>query len=103
MQRLKKGDIVKVTSGKDKGKTAKILRVYADLGKAIVEGINFSKKHLRRTKDNPKGGIIEKENPIHLSNLMLFCKACNRPVRVKMSELKDNTKSRACVRCNATI
>ncbi len=66
--RIKKGDMVQVITGDDKGKTGKVLQLLAD-GRALVEGLNFVKKHMRKTQDNPQGGVIEKEAPIHLSNL----------------------------------
>ena len=66
---IKKGDLVKVVTGDDKGKTGKVLQVLPDTGRAVVEGLNFAKKHMRKTQDNPKGGVIEKEASIHISNL----------------------------------
>ena len=67
--RIKKGDLVKVITGDDKGKTGKVLQVLPDSGRALVEGLNFAKKHMRKTQDNPKGGVLEKEVSIHMSNL----------------------------------
>ncbi|MEI7851248.1 MAG: 50S ribosomal protein L24 [Kiritimatiellales bacterium] len=67
--RIKKGDLVKVVTGDDKGKTGKVLQVLPDSGRALVEGLNFAKKHMRKTQDNPKGGVLEKEVSIHMSNL----------------------------------
>ena len=67
--RIKKGDLVKVVTGDDKGKTGKVLQVLPDSGRALVEGLNFAKKHMRKTQDNPKGGVLEKEASIHISNL----------------------------------
>ena len=65
--RIKKGDMVQAITGEDKGKTGKVLQVLTD--RALVEGLNFVKKHMRKTQDNPQGGVFEKEAPIHLSNL----------------------------------
>lgn len=67
--RIKKGDLVKVITGDDKGKTGKVLQVLPESGRALVEGLNFAKKHMRKTQDNPKGGVMEKEVSIHMSNL----------------------------------
>lgn len=67
--KIKKGDTVKVLTGDDKGKSGKILEVIPETGCALVEGLNFVKKHVRRSQDNPQGGVFEKEAPIHLSNL----------------------------------
>jgi len=66
---IKKGDLVKVITGDDKGKTGKVLQVIPDADRAVVEGLNFAKKHMRKTQDNPKGGVLEKEASIHISNL----------------------------------
>ena len=67
--RIKKGDTVLVIAGDEKGKKGKILQLLPETGRALVEGLNFVKKHMRKTQDNPQGGVIEKEAPIHLSNL----------------------------------
>jgi large subunit ribosomal protein L24 len=67
--RIKKGDLVKVVTGDDKGKTGKVLQVLPGAERALVEGLNFAKKHMRKTQDNPKGGVLEKEASIHISNL----------------------------------
>ena len=67
--KIKKGDTVQVISGADKGKSGKVLQVLPETGRALVEGLNFVKKHMRKTQDNPQGGVFEKEAPIHLSNL----------------------------------
>jgi len=69
---IKKGDTVKVISGNSKGQQGKVLLVIVDTKKAIVEGINMVSKHTKPSNDNPKGGIIKKESPIHISNLMLI-------------------------------
>ena len=78
---LKKNDTVKVISGKARGKSGKILRVLTTKSTAIVEGLNLVKKHQRPTQQDQKGGIVEREAPIHLSNLMLVNKS-NEPVKV---------------------
>lgn len=67
--RIKKGDLVTAVCGDDKGKTGKVLQVLPDTGRAVVEGLNFVKKHMRKTQDNPQGGVFEKEASIHISNL----------------------------------
>lgn len=100
MARIKKNDIVVVLAGKDKGKNGKILAVLPAKNRALVEGVNFIKKHQRRTREQEKGGVVEKESPIHLSNLALFCKGCNRPTKVGFNTLKDGTKSRFCKKCD---
>ncbi len=66
---IKKGDMVQAITGDDKGKTGKVLQVLSAGDRVLVEGLNFVKKHMRKTQDNPQGGVFEKEAPIHLSNL----------------------------------
>ena len=66
---FKRGDVVKVLTGDDAGKTGKVLQVFPTQARAIIEGINYVKKHLRKSQDNPKGGIVEKEATLHVSNL----------------------------------
>jgi len=100
MAKIKKNDIVTVLTGKDKGKSGKVLRIMLSNNKALVEGINFVKKHKRKTRDDQQGGIIHKEAPIQLSNIAVFCKRCNKGVKVGYSILKDGTKARFCKKCN---
>lgn len=103
MLRIKKNDIVMVTSGKDKGKTGKVLHVYTQKSRVLVEGINRVKKHMRRTQENQQGGVVEVERPISFSNVMYYCKNCNRPIRVGFSVAKDKAKARICKRCKQTL
>lgn len=67
--RIKKGDLVEAISGEEKGKSGKVLQILPETNRAVVEGLNFVKKHMRKTQDNPQGGVFEKEAPIHISNL----------------------------------
>lgn len=67
--KIKKGDTVLVIAGDDKGKSGRVLQVIPETSRALVEGLNFVKKHMRKTQDKPQGGVFEKEAPIHLSNL----------------------------------
>ena len=101
MIKIKRDDMVEVIAGKDKGKKGKVLRVFPKEDKAIVENINIIKKAQRRTQQDQKGGIIEVETPIRLSNLMIVCKQCGKRVRTKISVLKDKTKIRECKKCGA--
>jgi len=103
MNKIKKNDTVMVIAGKDRGKTGKVLRVFPVTSRAIVEGVNFAKKAMRRTREDQQGGIIEKEASINLSNLALFCKGCNRPTRTGSNVLSDGSKSRRCKKCNEVI
>ena len=103
MNKIRKNDTVKVIAGKDKGKTGRVLSVFPVNNKALVEGVNFVKKHMRRTREDQQGGIIQKESPIDLSNLAVFCKNCNAPVHTGVRLLSDGTKSRYCKKCEEVI
>ncbi len=99
---LRKGDTVKVIAGKEKGKTGKILRVIAEKNKVVVEKLNFVKKH-QKPDAKGKGGIVEKEAPIHVSNVMIFCNKCNTAVRVGHKFLEDGKKVRVCGKCHDVL
>ena len=99
--KVKKGDIVKVISGNYRGKTGKILVVMPKRNRAIVEGINFVKRHTRRSQKNPQGGIIEREASIHISNLMLVVN--NTPTRVGYTRLEDGKKVRFAKKIGETV
>lgn len=103
MIRLKKNDNVQVTAGKDKGKKGKVLRTFPQDNRALVEGVNIVKKHMRPTRDNPKGGIFEVERPIHMSNLMFVCPRCSKATRVASKVLTDGTKKRMCKKCQEMV
>ncbi len=103
MFKIKKGDMVEVIKGKDRGKKGKVLSVFPASNRAIVEGINFVKKHKRRTREDDKGGIVPIEMPISITNLMFFCKNCNRGRRVGFTILKDGTKTRFCKNCKEAL
>jgi large subunit ribosomal protein L24 len=99
--KIKKGDQVRVVSGKETGKTGKVIRVDREHGKVFVERLNMMKKHTKpHPKKNPQGGIIEREAPIDISNVMLVCPACGEPTRVGYRLLADGGKVRACRRAN---
>jgi large subunit ribosomal protein L24 len=101
---IKKNDMVYVLSGKDRGKTGKVLKVYLDKDRAVIEGINFIQKHTRpNPQKNVKGGILPKESPIHISNLMVVCKRCNKHARVGISDLQSGRKARVCKKCNELL
>ena len=103
MNKIKKNDIVYVLSGKDKGKTGKVFRVNAKDSRAFVEGINYVKKHMRKSKQDQQGGIVQKESPIQLSNISLLCKTCNKPASVGINVLADGSKARYCKRCKEVL
>jgi large subunit ribosomal protein L24 len=103
MSRLVKGDTVLVVSGDDTGKTGKVLKIYPEKDRVIVEGVNFIKRHTRPTQKSPQGGIQEREAPIRASNAMLYCTKCGRGTRVRHTQLSDGTKVRACAHCGEVI
>ena len=94
MLRIKKNDRVQVIAGRDKGKTGKILKVFPEDDRVVVEKINLVKKARRRTQQDQQGGIVEIEAPIHMSNVMLIDKKTNKPTRFGVSVLKDGSKVR---------
>lgn len=100
---LKLNDQVEVITGKDKGRVGKIIKVDRRNGKAVVEKINMIKRHTKPNAMNQQGGIIEKEAPIHVSNLKLICPKCSKTVRVGRKVLKDGTKVRVCKKCNESV
>ncbi|MFA5093206.1 MAG: 50S ribosomal protein L24 [Candidatus Omnitrophota bacterium] len=103
MQKIKKNDIVQITKGKDKGKQGKVIDVIEGGKRAIVEGLNLSKKHKRQSRQDQKGGIISIEMPLSISNLMVFCKHCSKPSRMGCVVSKDGTKSRVCKACKEVL
>ena len=100
---IRKGDVVVVKAGKDLGKTGKVLTVFPGKDRAVVEKINIVKKHQKPTQQNQEGGIIEVENPLHVSNLMLLCGKCGKGVRVGRKVLEDGKKVRVCKSCGEEI
>lgn len=100
---LKKNDFVTVIAGKDKGKKGKILFLFPAIQRAIVEKINFVKRHTRPRHQGDQAGIIEKEAPIHISNLMIICGKCNKATRTRKKVLEDGKKVRICVKCGEII
>lgn len=100
---LKKNDLVRVIAGKEKGKSGRILRIFAKKDRAIIEKINFIKRHQRPSGQQRQGGIIEREAPLHLSNLMMVCESCNSPIRVGEKVLEDGKKARYCKKCGEMI
>ncbi|HOP86879.1 MAG TPA: 50S ribosomal protein L24 [Syntrophorhabdaceae bacterium] len=99
---IKKNDLVIVTTGKDKGKTGKVLRIFKKKDRVIVEKVNMVKRHVKPSQKT-KGGILEKESPIHVSNVMIYCEKCSKPVRVGKKVLDDGKKVRFCKKCNEVI
>jgi large subunit ribosomal protein L24 len=103
MRKIHKDDRVIVLSGDDRGKEGVVLKVDAKKGKAIVEGVNFVKRHQKPTRTTPQGGILEKEGPVDMSNLTVICGKCNAGVKTKTFELSDGRKVRACKKCGEML
>jgi len=99
---IKKNDTVKVIAGREKGKTGKVLGVTKDQNRVLIEKINLMKKH-QRPDAKGKGGIVEKESPLHVSNVMLVCSKCNTGVRVGYKTLEDGKKVRVCNKCQELL
>jgi large subunit ribosomal protein L24 len=100
---VRKGDTVVVVAGKERGKRGRVLRVLPEKNRVVVERINMIKKHQRPTQKLRQGGIIEREGPIHLSNVMLVDPAGDKPTRVGMRELADGKKVRVARRSGEII
>lgn len=98
-----KNDTVLVLTGKDKGKTGRVLAVFPKEERVIVEGVNFIYRHTRPSQKNPQGGRVEKEAPIHVSNTMVICGKCSKPTRVGYKILANGEKERYCKKCDEII
>jgi large subunit ribosomal protein L24 len=104
MPPIKKNDEVFILRGKDRGKTGRVLIVMPKDGKIVVEGIQMIKRHTRpNPQRNIKGGIVEKEAPIHISNVAIVCKNCKEHTRIANKVLGDGRRSRACKKCGNII
>lgn len=100
---VKKGDKVQVIAGKEKGKRGKILKALPRQNRVIVEGLNLIKRAVRPTQQNPQGGFITKEAPIHVSNVMVVCPSCDQPTRVGHEIQEAGQKVRVCRKCAAVL
>lgn len=99
---VKRGDTVAILTGKDKNKTGKLLKIDTAKRAVIVAGLNMVKRHTRARANQP-GALIEKEALIDVSNVMLFCEKCQKPVRAKSSLLEDGSKVRVCKKCGESF
>jgi large subunit ribosomal protein L24 len=100
---VRRGDTVGVIAGSEKGKRGKVLRVLLDKERVLVEHVNMIKKHQRPTQKLRQGGIIEREGPLALSNVLIICSRCDKPSRTGIKILTDGRKVRACRRCGESI
>lgn len=97
--KIKKNDKVIVIIGKEKGKIGTVLKVDSEKSRVIVEKVNMVKKHARPSAKTAQGGIIEKEAPLNISNVMIVCNKCAEPTRIGNSRLEDGSKVRVCKKC----
>ncbi len=101
--KIRKNDTVLITAGKDKGKKGKVRFAYPRDEKVMVEGINFIKRHTRAVHQARQAGIIQREAPLSVSNVMLLCNKCNKPARVGFRFLEDGMKVRFCRVCHEVV
>jgi large subunit ribosomal protein L24 len=101
--KIKKGDRVRVLSGKDRGKEGTVLRALPEEGKVIVEGVNTAKKHQKPTRVNQSGGIVERDMPVDVSNVAVLSPGDGRPTRIGYKVQPDGTKVRVCRRTGAEL
>ena len=96
-------DNVKVLAGRDRGKTGRVIHVFTKEDRVLVEKVNMVKRHTRPNQQVPQGGIVEKEAPIHVSNLMIICNKCGKQTRVAHKTLTDGHKVRLCKKCGEIL
>ncbi|HOO76803.1 MAG TPA: 50S ribosomal protein L24 [bacterium] len=103
--RIKKDDTVIVIAGKERfsGKTGKVLRIVPGGERILVQGVNMIKRHVRPSQKNPQGGSVEKEAPLAVSNVQIYCSRCKRGTRIGIKALNDGKKIRICRRCGETL
>ncbi len=101
--KIAKNDIVEIVAGNDRGKRGKVLKVMPRTNRVVVEGVHFIHRHTKPKRQGDQGGIIEKEAPIDVSNVMLICTKCNEGVRVSTKILADKSKTRVCSQCGEMI
>ena len=102
MNTIHKKDKVLVLSGRSRGKQGEVVKVMREAGRLLISKVNFVKRHSKPTQTTP-GGIREKEASIHMSNVMLICPKCAKPMRPKMDALSDGTKVRTCRKCGEML
>jgi large subunit ribosomal protein L24 len=103
MRKIRKNDEVVVILGRDRWKKGKVLTSIPNTDRLIVEGINMIKRHTKPRKTMRQAGIIERESPLHVSDVKLICKKCNQPTRVAFRLLEDKSKVRLCKKCGEVI
>ncbi|MBW1850738.1 MAG: 50S ribosomal protein L24 [Deltaproteobacteria bacterium] len=101
--KIKKDDKVIVIGGKEKGKIGGVLKVDSEKGRVVVEKINMVKRHAKPSMQGGQGGIIEKEAPLDISNLMIVCNKCKEPTRIASRRLEDGSRVRVCKKCSEPV
>ena len=102
-RKVRKDDAVIVLAGRDKGKRGAVLRIITRTDRVLVEGVNVTKRHVKPTQADPQGGIVEREAPIHISNVALIDPESDRPTRVRYKRLEDGRKVRVAARSGEVI
>jgi large subunit ribosomal protein L24 len=100
--KIKKGDAILITTGKDKGRKSKVVSVFPKINKIIAEGVNLRKKHIKPKREGEKGQIIESPGPFSASNVKIICPKCGKPSRVGY-KMKEKKKQRICKKCGQEI
>ncbi len=100
---IRKNDKVRVIAGNDRGKVGQVLKVFPGTDKIIVEKVNLIKRHTKRSQNVPQGGIIEKEGPIHVSNVQFICPKCGEATRTGRIILGDGSRARSCKTCGEML
>ena len=101
--RIRKNDTVMVITGRERGKTGKVLRVVREDNRVIIERLHMVKRHQKPRGQQSPGGVVEKEASINLSNVMIMCERCNAPARIGSRRLEDGSGVRTCRRCGEAI
>lgn len=102
MRKIRRGDMVLVTSGRNKGQQGKVRINVVDRDRVVIEGVNIVKKHIKRGRAR-QAGIVEVEAPLHVSNVMLVCPSCSQPTRVGVRKGEDGKNARYCKKCDSAI
>ena len=100
---VRRGDLVEVVAGREASRRGKVLRVMSDSQRVLIEKLNLVKRHMRPTQKHPQGGIVEKEGPVHVSNVRLVCPRCDAPRRMGSKPGPDHTRVRVCRKCGETV
>ncbi|OGO51456.1 MAG: 50S ribosomal protein L24 [Chloroflexi bacterium RBG_16_68_14] len=103
MERIRRDDLVLVITGKERGKQGQVHQVLPHKQRVVIQGLNLVKRHQRQRSERTQAGIIEKEAPIHVSNVKLICRACQKPTRVGSRVRSDGVKVRVCRKCGQDI